>query len=214
MQERHAIAATFRDKVEAEQAVLALASQGVRDQNIRVLLPPGEHAGQFKRETGVESRTVGGEGILDRLAELFHGGATQLSDFGLSDQERQRLEDYAKKGEYVVAVRCDGMCPNIHATLARYGASESFGVEPETREGQQRRSEYSHRTSESEQRGSDYPFRTGEGQQPRTDYPFRTGEGERPRSDHPSRTGESDQRRSDYPFHGSGASDEYTEERH
>lgn len=205
MQERHAVAASFRDKTEAERAVLALASEGVRDHDIRVLLPPGAHAREFKRDTGVESRTVGGEGILDRLAELFQGGATQLSDFGLSDQDQRRLEDNAKRGAFVVAVRCDGMCPNIHVVLARYGVTEFVGFQPESGRGQQTRMEYPYETGQREQRWTEQPRPSGESEQRWANYTFRTGdEGGQSRSDYPYRTGESGQPQAEYPYRSRG----------
>jgi hypothetical protein len=134
----HAIAAEFRDKSDAVNAVRELEARGVSDKDIRVLLPPGASAGQFKGETGAQPHVIGGGGILDQLSNLFGGGMSGLSDLGFNDRERHVLEDVAKRGHYVVAVKCDGQCPNIHPLLSKYNGHEITpqGYETRTRERQ------------------------------------------------------------------------------
>ena len=120
MQERHAIAATFQNRQDAESCMRDLEAQGVPDKDIRVLLPSGSSSDQFTRDTGTESRVVTGGSILDQLSNAFQGGASGLGDLGFTDQEQKALEDSARRGEYVVAVKCDGVCQDADTSLYRW----------------------------------------------------------------------------------------------
>ncbi|TAK31313.1 MAG: hypothetical protein EPO21_17600 [Chloroflexota bacterium] len=132
MQERHAVAATFTDRKATEDCIREMEAQGIKDDAICVLLPRGVSAEEFKSTTGVEREAAGG-GLLDRLASLVGRGADCLSDFGIAGEEQDYLKDCRDRGEYVVAVKCDGMCANIHPIVSRYGghlpASEGYGTE-------------------------------------------------------------------------------------
>jgi hypothetical protein len=149
--DRRAVAAAFANRTNAENAVRDLEAQGISDSDIRVLLPPGAPSGRFGGEAGTQPRIVSGGSLLDQLANLFRGATSGLSDLELSEQDQRDLHRAAHGGEYVVAVKCEGMCDDADAILFRWTGrrvvyAEAYGTQGP---GEERRLR--------EQPGSEYP---------------------------------------------------------
>ena len=120
MQNKHALAYAFPNRIDAQNCVLALEEEGIRDTDICALMPSTAIFAQGP-PTLLEFEEATGGSILDPLTRVCAPGVKGLCELGLSQRDVSLLEECARRGEYVLAVKCDGTCPNVRPILTRYG---------------------------------------------------------------------------------------------